>query len=121
MVEGVSHTPAATVDSGSCTRAPRRRSGGATATPITFATLRPSPLPPLLLTHSDDPKMNFAGISASLLAVVRPAILRPTLRVPSIASLDFNELKAQGVTGVVLDKDNCLVSQFPHLLRDACS
>jgi len=53
--------------------------------------------------------MNFAGISASLSAIAKPAILRPTLRVPSIASLDLAQLKAKGVSGVIIDKDNCLV------------
>lgn len=55
--------------------------------------------------------MNYAGISASLLAIVRPSILRPALRVPSIGSLDFGRLKAEGVRGVVIDKDNCLVGR----------
>lgn len=53
---------------------------------------------------------NWAGISATVQAVFKPSILQPTLKVPSIASLDFARFKQRGVTGVVLDKDNCIVS-----------
>ncbi|SCZ98414.1 BZ3500_MvSof-1268-A1-R1_Chr3-2g06354 [Microbotryum saponariae] len=51
---------------------------------------------------------NWPGIAAALQAVLRPSILQPRLRVPSIASLDFQEFKRRGVVGVVVDKDNCL-------------
>ncbi|SCV74652.1 BQ2448_7681 [Microbotryum intermedium] len=51
---------------------------------------------------------NWPGIAAALQAVVRPSILQPRLRVPSIAALDFQEFKRRGVVGVVVDKDNCL-------------
>ncbi|SGY84175.1 BQ5605_C009g05681 [Microbotryum silenes-dioicae] len=51
---------------------------------------------------------NWPGIAAALQAVVRPSILQPRLRVPSIASLNFQEFKRRGVVGVVVDKDNCL-------------
>lgn len=66
---------------------------------------------PHIPTPLDSPRraMNFAGISASLSAIVKPTILRPTLRVGSIASLDLAQLKARGVSGVIIDKDNCLV------------
>lgn len=62
---------------------------------------------------------NWSGITATLQAIVKPSILQPTLKVPSIASLDFARFKQRGVTGVVLDKDNCIVSTFYSLL--ACT
>ncbi|KAK4051583.1 hypothetical protein OIV83_002723 [Microbotryomycetes sp. JL201] len=51
---------------------------------------------------------NWAGIGASLQAILRPRILQPTLKVPSIASLRFDALKQRGITGIVIDKDNCI-------------
>ncbi|GAA5864068.1 hypothetical protein JCM8547_005124 [Rhodosporidiobolus lusitaniae] len=52
---------------------------------------------------------NWAGITASLSALVRPSTLQPRLSVPSIAHLDWHKLKYEGrVTGVVVDKDNCI-------------
>ncbi|GAA5821057.1 hypothetical protein JCM11251_001942 [Rhodosporidiobolus azoricus] len=52
---------------------------------------------------------NYSGIAASLSALVKPSILQPRLSVPSIAHLDWHKLKHQGgVTGVVIDKDNCI-------------
>lgn len=64
---------------------------------------------------------NWAGVGASLSAIVRPSIFQPRLSVPSIAHLDWQRLKHQGgVTGVVIDKDNCIVrSTLPSLA--ACS
>ncbi|KAK8865883.1 hypothetical protein IAR55_001031 [Kwoniella newhampshirensis] len=38
----------------------------------------------------------------------RPGILRPILRVPSIAYIDFRALRKEGYNGIVIDKDNCL-------------
>ncbi|GAA5930078.1 phosphatidylglycerophosphatase [Sporobolomyces koalae] len=55
---------------------------------------------------------NWAGISASLSALVRPTIVQPRLTVHSIANLDFAAFKQRGVTGVVIDKDNCIT--IPH-------
>ncbi|KAM0789783.1 hypothetical protein ACM66B_006636 [Microbotryomycetes sp. NB124-2] len=51
---------------------------------------------------------NWAGIGASLQAIFRPHILQPTLKVPNIASLRFDALKQRGITGIVIDKDNCI-------------
>ncbi|GAA5882019.1 hypothetical protein JCM1840_000402 [Sporobolomyces johnsonii] len=51
---------------------------------------------------------NWAGISASLVALVRPSTLQPRLIVPSIANLDWSQLRSRGVQGVVIDKDNCI-------------
>ncbi|BGP20085.1 hypothetical protein JCM10213_002665 [Rhodosporidiobolus nylandii] len=52
---------------------------------------------------------NWAGVSASLVAIVRPSILQPRLSVPSIAQLDWARLRDDGgITGVVVDKDNCI-------------
>ncbi|WVQ85471.1 hypothetical protein IAT38_007636 [Cryptococcus sp. DSM 104549] len=41
-------------------------------------------------------------------SLIRPSILRPHLRVPSIANVDFSALKKEGYNAVVIDKDNCL-------------
>ncbi|WVR05858.1 hypothetical protein IAU60_002884 [Kwoniella sp. DSM 27419] len=43
-----------------------------------------------------------------LTSVVRPGLLRPHLRVPSIANIDFRALRSEGYNAVVIDKDNCL-------------
>ncbi|WVQ71199.1 hypothetical protein IAR50_000724 [Cryptococcus sp. DSM 104548] len=43
-----------------------------------------------------------------LTALLRPTLLRPHLRVPSIANVDFRALKREGYNAVVIDKDNCL-------------
>ncbi|GAA6041793.1 hypothetical protein JCM8097_007163 [Rhodosporidiobolus ruineniae] len=52
---------------------------------------------------------NWAGVAASVSALVRPSSLQPRLSVPSIASLDWQQLKSRGgVTGIVIDKDNCI-------------
>ncbi|BGP43472.1 hypothetical protein JCM10449v2_007507 [Rhodotorula kratochvilovae] len=52
---------------------------------------------------------NWAGVGATLAALVRPSVLQPRLRVPSIAHLDWARLRAEGnVQGVVIDKDNCI-------------
>ncbi|ODN84152.1 hypothetical protein L202_00157 [Cryptococcus amylolentus CBS 6039] len=45
-----------------------------------------------------------------LTALFRPTLLRPHLRVPSIANVDFQALKREGYNAVVIDKDNCLAS-----------
>ncbi|KIR43361.1 hypothetical protein I307_03557 [Cryptococcus deuterogattii 99/473] len=47
-----------------------------------------------------------------LAALFKPALLRPHLRVPSIANVDFKALKKEGFNAVVIDKDNCLT--LPH-------
>ncbi|OWT41006.1 hypothetical protein C362_01220 [Cryptococcus neoformans Bt1] len=47
-----------------------------------------------------------------LTALFKPALLRPHLRVPSIANVDFKALKKEGFNAVVIDKDNCLT--LPH-------
>lgn len=53
---------------------------------------------------------NWSGVAATLGALVRPRVLEPALRVPSIASLDFARLANEGnVVGVIIDKDNCIV------------
>ncbi|TNY17282.1 mitochondrial PGP phosphatase-domain-containing protein, partial [Rhodotorula diobovata] len=52
---------------------------------------------------------NWSGVAATLGALVRPRVLEPALRVPSIASLDFARLANEGnVVGVIIDKDNCI-------------
>ncbi|GAA5926312.1 hypothetical protein JCM1841_005531 [Sporobolomyces salmonicolor] len=51
---------------------------------------------------------NWAGVSAALVALVRPSTLQPRLIVPSIANLDWSQLRARGVQGIVIDKDNCI-------------
>ncbi|WVQ97360.1 hypothetical protein IAU59_004472 [Kwoniella sp. CBS 9459] len=43
-----------------------------------------------------------------LTSLVRPKLLRPDLKVPSIAHLDFQALRREGYNAVVIDKDNCL-------------
>ncbi|WWD09376.1 hypothetical protein V865_007499 [Kwoniella europaea PYCC6329] len=43
-----------------------------------------------------------------LTGVIRPKLLRPHIRVPSIAQVDFRSLKKEGFNAVVVDKDNCL-------------
>ncbi|EIW72653.1 hypothetical protein M231_06553 [Tremella mesenterica] len=53
----------------------------------------PLPLPNLLIHLS---------------AIVRPRLLRPDIRVPSIAHVDFRALRKLGFNAVVIDKDNCL-------------
>jgi hypothetical protein len=72
--------------------------------------------------------MNWSGIRGALAAVANPGTLRPRLVVPGmlptplpstgansfarvdISHLDWARFKANGVTGVVIDKDNCIVS-----------
>ncbi|GAA5989178.1 hypothetical protein JCM11641_002550 [Rhodosporidiobolus odoratus] len=53
--------------------------------------------------------VNWAGTFASISAVFRPSILQPRLSIPSIANLDWKQLQTKGgITGVVIDKDNCI-------------
>ncbi|BEI92744.1 uncharacterized protein CcaverHIS019_0503720 [Cutaneotrichosporon cavernicola] len=47
-----------------------------------------------------------------LQGLLRPALLRPDLRVPSIANVDWSGLGAAGYNAVVVDKDNCVTK--PH-------
>ncbi|WWC86174.1 uncharacterized protein L201_001047 [Kwoniella dendrophila CBS 6074] len=56
--------------------------------------------------------LRLPNILIYLTGVVRPRLLRPHLRVPSIASVDFQSLKQEGYNAVVIDKDNCLT--IPH-------
>jgi hypothetical protein len=74
--------------------------------------------------------MNWSGIRGALAAVINPRILRPRLVVPGehtrpfpstgahdvlrvdISHLDWARFKANGVTGIVIDKDNCIVSHL---------
>ncbi|CAK9781312.1 hypothetical protein CC85DRAFT_312576 [Cutaneotrichosporon oleaginosum] len=51
-----------------------------------------------------------------LQGLLRPALLRPDLRAPSIAQVDWAGLRAAGYNAVVIDKDNCVT--LPH--SDAC-
>lgn len=54
---------------------------------------------------------NWSGIAATLSALVRPSTLRPSLVVPSIAHLDWLQLRSHAhIDAVVIDKDNCIVS-----------
>ncbi|WVF70563.1 hypothetical protein IAT40_005354 [Kwoniella sp. CBS 6097] len=43
-----------------------------------------------------------------LTSLVRPKLLRPDLKVPSIANINFRALRREGYNAVVIDKDNCL-------------
>ncbi|WWD17932.1 hypothetical protein CI109_102377 [Kwoniella shandongensis] len=43
-----------------------------------------------------------------LTSLFRPGLLRPHLRVPSIAYVDFRALRKEGYNGIIIDKDNCL-------------
>ncbi|GAA5903455.1 hypothetical protein JCM8208_001924 [Rhodotorula glutinis] len=63
---------------------------------------------------------NWPGIAATLAALVRPAILEPAIRVPSIASLDFTRLRNDAhIHAVVIDKDNCIAKpRSDHLAND---
>ncbi|GAA5844332.1 hypothetical protein JCM9279_001773 [Rhodotorula babjevae] len=62
---------------------------------------------------------NWPGIAATLAALVRPHILEPALRVPSIASLDLTRLRNEAqVTGIVIDKDNCIARPRSDTLAD---
>ena len=53
--------------------------------------------------------VNFAGVYGTLAAVYKPSILLPRLIIPDITHLDFLAFKRNGITGVVIDKDNCIV------------
>lgn len=55
---------------------------------------------------------NWSGVAATIQAIFRPTVLQPNLKVTSIAALDFAAFKSRGITGVVLDKDNCIVSGY---------
>lgn len=66
---------------------------------------------------------NWSGIAASVQSLIKPSILQPRLQVPSIAQLDWAAFKGRGITGVILDKDNCIVrarpsSRMQHLEAD---
>jgi len=62
---------------------------------------------------------NWPGIAATLAALVRPHILEPALRIPSIASLDFDKLRNHAsILGVVIDKDNCIAQPRSDSLAD---
>ncbi|KPV73453.1 uncharacterized protein RHOBADRAFT_55190 [Rhodotorula graminis WP1] len=62
---------------------------------------------------------NWPGIQATLVALVRPHILQPALRVPSIASLDLAKLRNDAqVDAVVIDKDNCIAQPRSDSLAD---
>ncbi|WWC58589.1 uncharacterized protein I303_101132 [Kwoniella dejecticola CBS 10117] len=52
--------------------------------------------------------LRLPNILIYLTGVIRPKLLRPHLRVPSIAHLDFRALREEGYNAVVIDKDNCL-------------
>ncbi|KAL8293519.1 hypothetical protein RQP46_000220 [Phenoliferia psychrophenolica] len=56
--------------------------------------------------------INWAGVTATVSALARPAAYAPRLIVPDISHLDWAAFKAHGVTGVVIDKDNCITK--PH-------
>ncbi|ORY28995.1 mitochondrial PGP phosphatase-domain-containing protein [Naematelia encephala] len=47
-----------------------------------------------------------------LVSIFRPTLLRPDIRVPTIAHVDFTALRKAGFNSVVIDKDNCLT--LPH-------
>ncbi|GAA5998924.1 phosphatidylglycerophosphatase [Rhodotorula paludigena] len=52
---------------------------------------------------------NWAGVAATLGALVRPSTLQPRITVPSIAHLDWHRLRSLAkVDGVIIDKDNCI-------------
>ncbi|CAE6467483.1 unnamed protein product [Rhizoctonia solani] len=55
---------------------------------------------------------NFYRWVFALRALLRPRLLVPSIKVDTIARLDFSALKRAGYTGVVLDRDNCLT--IPH-------
>ncbi|WRT64103.1 uncharacterized protein IL334_001032 [Kwoniella shivajii] len=52
--------------------------------------------------------VNIPNILIYFSGIIRPKLLRPHLRVPSIANVDFVKLRKEGYNAVVIDKDNCL-------------
>jgi len=58
---------------------------------------------------------NAAGTLAVFQVIARPHLLLPKIIVKDIRQLDLKKLSSRGVTGVVIDKDNCLTKP----LRDA--
>ncbi|KAM0750311.1 hypothetical protein T439DRAFT_326272 [Meredithblackwellia eburnea MCA 4105] len=52
--------------------------------------------------------INWAGVSATVTSLVTRKHLDPRLVVPDISHLDWAAFRANGVTGVVIDKDNCI-------------
>ncbi|CAE7214600.1 unnamed protein product [Rhizoctonia solani] len=55
---------------------------------------------------------NLHGSVFALRALLRPGLLVPSIKVDTIARLDFAALKQAGYTGAVFDRDNCLT--VPH-------
>ncbi|KAF8752515.1 Mitochondrial PGP phosphatase [Rhizoctonia solani] len=61
---------------------------------------------------------NLHGSIFALRALLKPGLLLPGIKVETISRLNFSALKQAGYTGVVFDRDNCLVcatqsSQYP--------
>ncbi|WVW82251.1 hypothetical protein I302_104257 [Kwoniella bestiolae CBS 10118] len=54
------------------------------------------------------PPIQLPNILIYLTGVIRPKLLRPHVRVASIAQVDFRALRKEGYNAVVVDKDNCL-------------
>ena len=49
------------------------------------------------------------ALAALRLALFSPRALVPTLSVRDISQLDLVRLRAKGITGILFDKDNCIV------------
>lgn len=60
--------------------------------------------------------LNLAGILGSLECLIKPRLLIPTLHVRDIRCLDWKQLKRQGFSGVVIDKDNCITKPYHDAL-----
>lgn len=52
--------------------------------------------------------INLPGIRKAMKAILKPSLLIPQISVKSVNELDFQEMKDNGISCIVFDKDNTL-------------
>lgn len=61
-----------------------------------------------LSKYSVSQAINLPGIRKAMKAILQPSLLIPQISVKSVNDLDFQEMKDNGISCVVFDKDNTL-------------
>ena len=61
-----------------------------------------------LSKYSVSQAINLPGIRKAMKAILQPSLLIPQISVKSVNDLDFQEMKDNGISCIVFDKDNTL-------------